>query len=326
MKQYKNAGKKITMEKQTGRKKVSTSAGAAGKKVQGELDKALAKPDLLQRYLWEIRQYDLLTKEQEEALAIAVQKTGDREAAQRLVTSNLRLVVKIALQFQGVWMQNFLDLVQEGNVGLMQAVKKYDPKKKVRFSFYAGYWIRAYILRFVMDHWRLVRIGTTQAQRKLFFRLNKEKQQLKARGFDPRPKLLAKRLGVSEKEISDMDLRLNQPEVSLDASIKTDSDEARIGFVAATEESAEEGVARKEMKAVLHDKLNSFRETCNDRELDILENRLLTEMPVTLQQIGKRYGISKERVRQLQVKVLSKLKTYFEREIPGFASFRYDLA
>ena len=296
------------------------------KTIKNSRETALAKPNILQQYLWEVRQYELLTEEQERELATRVQKTGDREAAHRMVTSNLRLVVKIALQFQGIWKNNVLDLIQEGNVGLMKAVRKYDPKRKVRFSYYARYWIRAYILRFVMDHWRLVRIGTTQAQRKLFFRLNKEKHRLKSQGFDPKHHMIAKRLGVSEKEVSDMDLRLNLPEVSLDAALRQDSDEPRIGFIPSKEESAEDGVARKELKAIVRQKLIGFRKTCNDRELDILENRLLSDMPVTLQQIGKRYGISKERVRQLQVKVLARLKNHFEREIPGFSSFEHELA
>jgi RNA polymerase sigma-32 factor len=308
---------KIYLKNKTPKKK-KTNAGRS--------DMALAKPDLLQRYLWEIREYDLLTKEEEEELARRVKEEGDRKAAHRLVTSNLRLVVKIALQFQGIWMHNFLDLVQEGNVGLMHAVRKFDRFRKVRFSYYAAYWIRAYILRFVMDHWRLVRIGTTQAQRKLFFRLNKEKRQLKAQGFDPKPNVLAKRLGVTEKEVSEMDQRLNLPEVSLDASIKEESEETRLGFIPSDQASVEDEVARKQIKATLHEKLVGFRETCNERELDILENRLLSEMPLTLQQIGTRYGISKERVRQIQVKVLAKLKSHFEREIPGFSSLQYEVA
>ena len=141
-------------------------------------DKSLVKFDPLQRYLSEVSRYRLLTRDEERELAIKVREYGDRDAAYNLVTSNLRLVVKIALEFQRVWMQNLLDLIQEGNIGLMQAVKKFDPYKNVKFSYYASFWIKAYILKFIMDNWRLVKIGTTQGQRKLFFKLKKEKQKL----------------------------------------------------------------------------------------------------------------------------------------------------
>ncbi len=163
--------------------------------------KSLVKLDPLQAYLSEISRYKLLTREQEIEYGKRVQEDDDPEAAYILVTANLRLVVKIALEFQRVWMQNLLDLIQEGNIGLMQAVKKFDPYKNVKFSYYASFWIKAYILKFIMDNWRLVKIGTTQAQRKLFFKLKKEKQKLIDEGFDPRPKLLAERLGVSRHPI-----------------------------------------------------------------------------------------------------------------------------
>ena len=150
-------------------------------------EKAIVRYDPLQRYLMEISQYRLLTREEEINLAKRIQETGDRDAAYVLVTSNLRLVVKIALEFQRIWMQNLLDLIQEGNIGLMQAARKFDPYKNVKFSYYASFWIKAYILKFIMDNWRLVKIGTTQGQRKLFFKLKKEKQNLIDQGFDPKP-------------------------------------------------------------------------------------------------------------------------------------------
>jgi RNA polymerase sigma-32 factor len=197
-------------------------------KEKGGSQKAVVKYDPLQRYLTEISQYRLLTRDEERTLAKRVQEGGDEEAAYVLVTANLRLVVKIALEFQRVWMQNLLDLIQEGNIGLMQAVTKFDPFKNVKFSYYASFWIKAYILKFIMDNWRLVKIGTTQGQRKLFFKLKKEKQKLIDLGFDPKPKLLSQRLGVSEKEIVDMDQRLDGWDVSLDAPLKEDSDTERL--------------------------------------------------------------------------------------------------
>ena len=293
--------------------------------IQGTPDSAPAKPHLLQRYLGETHKYEILSEKEKRELAIRVQEDGDTQAAHRLVTSNLRLVVKIALQFEEIWMHNFPDLIQEGNLGLMQAVHKFDPLRGVKFSYYAVFWIKAYMLRFVMEHWRLVKIGTTQRQRKLFFRLNKERQRLQAEGFDPKPKLLAHRLGVSEQDITDMDQRLNKPEISLDASIKEGSSRDRMGFVPGREEPVDAQVARKERKTIIRKKLVGFRKICNEQELDILENRLLAELPLTLRQIGGHYGISRERVRQIQNMVLTKLKIYLEREIPGFASLCFGL-
>jgi len=284
-------------------------------------DSHLVKFDPLQRYLQEVGQYGLLSREEEIELAIRVREHGDPEAAYRLVTSNLRLVVKIAIEFQRVWMQNLLDLIQEGNIGLMQAVQKFDPYRGVKFSYYASFWIKAYILKFIMDNWRLVKIGTTQAQRKLFFRLKKEKQRLVSEGFDPKPKLLSERLGVSEQEITDMDQRLDRWEVSLDAPIKEGSDNERIEFVATQAPSADTQVAKKEMEAIIREKLGSFKKDLSEREVYILENRIFSDTPATLQEIGEGYGITRERVRQIENSMIKKMRTHFQREIPDFDSF-----
>jgi RNA polymerase sigma-32 factor len=284
-------------------------------------DKALVKFDPLQRYLTEISNYKLLTREQEKEYAKRIREQGDKEAAIALVTSNLRLVVKIALEFQRVWMQNLLDLIQEGNIGLMQAVKKFDPLKNVKFSYYASFWIKAYILKFIMDNWRLVKIGTTQGQRKLFFKLKKEKQKLLDQGFDPKPKLLSERLGVSEREIVDMDQRLDGWDVSLDAPLKDDSDTERIEFLSTQTESIEDQVAKKEMETLLHNKIAEFRTKMTPRELEIFDMRIFSDTPATLQEIGDRYGISRERVRQVEKNIVKKMREFFKREIPDFASY-----
>ncbi len=286
-------------------------------------DKSVVKYDPLQRYLNEISQYNLLTRDEEKELGARVQEHGDSEAAYRLVTSNLRLVVKIALEFQRVWMQNLLDLIQEGNIGLMQAVKKFDPYKNVKFSYYASFWIKAYILKFIMDNWRLVKIGTTQGQRKLFFKLKKEKQRLIDEGFDPKPKLLSEKLGVSEREIVDMDQRLNGWDVSLDAPLKDDSDTERIEFLSTETASIEDNVAKKQMEFLLHTKIAEFRKKMTKRELEIFDQRIFSDSPVTLQEIGDRYGISRERVRQVEKNVVKKMREFFKKEIPDFDGYAY---
>lgn len=284
-------------------------------------DTALVKFDPLQRYLAEISKYKLLTREQEIELGKRVREEGDTEAAYVLVTANLRLVVKIALEFQRIWMQNLLDLIQEGNIGLMQAVKKFDPYKNVKFSYYASFWIKAYILKFIMDNWRLVKIGTTQGQRKLFFKLKKEKQKLIDQGFDPKPKLLSERLGVSEREIVDMDQRLDGWDVSLDAPLKDDSDAGRIEFLSSEVESTEDQVAKKEIETLLHNKIDEFKKTMTERELEIFEQRIFADNPATLQDIGDRYGISRERVRQVEKNIIKKLRAFFKQDMPDFDSY-----
>jgi RNA polymerase sigma-32 factor len=288
---------------------------------KGPSDKSLVKYDPLQRYLSEISRYNLLTREEEVSLGKQVQEHNDQDAAYRLVTSNLRLVVKIALEFQRLWMQNLLDLIQEGNIGLMQAVKKFDPYKNVKFSYYASFWIKAYILKFIMDNWRLVKIGTTQGQRKLFFKLKKEKQKLIEEGFDPKPKLLSQRLGVSEREIVDMDQRLDGWDISLDAPLKEDSDTERIEFMSNESESAEDVVAKKQMESLLNEKIAQFRTQMTDRELEIFDKRIFSDSPVTLQEIGDKYGISRERVRQVEKNVVKKMRDYFKKEIPDFEAY-----
>lgn len=275
----------------------------------------------LHRYLQEISQYELLSREETEELAIRFRETGDPNAAYRLVSSNLRLVVKVAMDFQKYWMQNFMDLIQEGNVGLVQATKKFDPYRGVKFSYYAVYWIRAYVLKFIMDNWRLVKIGTTQAQRKLFFSLNKEKKLLEAQGFQPEPKLLAERLNVKEKEVVEMSQRMDSWDVSLESPVKNDSDDEQKSFIPSDDPSIESRIAGKEMKQRLQELLEKLKETLNEKERMILEERLLNDEPLTLQNIADKFAISRERVRQIEVNLLAKMKKYLETEMPDIVDF-----
>jgi RNA polymerase sigma-32 factor len=277
--------------------------------------------DTLQSYLSSIGKYELLTRDEERKLVRRLHTHGDSQAAHALVTSNLRLVVKIALDYKRVWMQNLLDLIQEGNIGLMKAVEKFDPDKNVKFSYYASFWIKAYIIKHLMDNWRLVKIGTTQAQRKLFFGLKREKQKLRDMGFEPKPELLSKRLGVSQKDVVEMDQRINGWDVSLDAPLTDDTDTARIEFLNTPSESLEDQISKKEIKVLLQRRITEFRKEMNQRELDIFDQRIFAEDPKTLAEIGNTYGISRERVRQIQKNIIAKLKNSFEHTLPDYAAY-----
>jgi RNA polymerase sigma-32 factor len=275
----------------------------------------------LQRYLQEISQHKLLTREETEALAIRYRENQDPDAAYQLVTSNLRLVVKVAMDFQKYWMQNFLDLIQEGNVGLVQAVKKFDPYRGVKFSYYAAYWIRAYILKSIMDNSRLVKIGTTQAQRKLFFSLNKERKLLEAQGFAPEPKLLAERLHVKESEIVEMSQRLASQESSLEGPVREGSNEEQKDFLISPGQTVEEMVAETELRSKVAAVVEKMRGTLNDKEKAILEHRLLSDEPLTLQVIADQFKVSRERVRQIEANLLAKMRLFFERELPDIHNY-----
>ncbi len=277
-----------------------------------------ARLDALQLYIWEINRYPLISREQEKELAIRYREHGDTEAARQMVTANLRLVVKIAMDFQRHWMHNLLDLIQEGNIGLMQAVKKFDPYRDIKFSYYASYWIKAYILKFIIDNWKLVKIGTTQAQRKLFFNLKKEKERLDATGFDAAPKLISERLHVKESEVVEMDQRLGSWEVSLETPISEGSREQRKDVMAADQVSVEDRLADAEIKEVLRDKVREFRKFMDGKELDILEKRLLAEKPMTLHELGERHKVSRERVRQIEARLVKRLRNYLRQEMSDF--------
>jgi RNA polymerase sigma-32 factor len=275
--------------------------------------KALIPYDPLKRYLAEIRRYPLLSREEEHKLAVDYKEYGNVDAAFRLVTSNLRLVVMIAREYQRAF-SNLLDLIQEGNIGLMEAVKNFDPYRGVRFPSYAVWWIRAYVIRYIMNNWRMVKIGTTQAQRKLFFNLQKEKEKLEAEGFSPGPKLLAQRLDVKEGEVVEMEQRLANRDLSTDVPLGGDEDRTLLSFIPDSRQTPEEQFSDREYQSVLREKLERFAQTLRDKELVIFRERLLTEEPLTLREIGERYGISRERVRQIEERVKKKVKAYLAKE------------
>ncbi len=274
--------------------------------------------DPLQIYLAEIRKIRLLTPEEEKDLAIKYREEGDMQAAYRLVTSNLRLVVKIALEYHRQWMFNLMDLIQEGNVGLLQAVKNFDPYRGAKLSYYSSYWIKAYILKFIMDNWRLVKIGTTQVQRKLFFNLQKEKAKLEKMGFHPGPARLAEALGTDEDKVIEMEQRLGDWEPSLDQPVGDDWKETRGDMLSADKEHFDQRIADNELQKIFNKHLAAFKENLDDKERRILDERLLSETPLTLQEIGDTYGITKERVRQLENRLKNKIRLYMEETLPDF--------
>ncbi|HEU4344498.1 MAG TPA: RNA polymerase factor sigma-32 [Candidatus Binatia bacterium] len=276
--------------------------------------KALVPFDPLQRYLAEIRRFPLLTREEEHRLAVDYKEYGNVEAAYKLVTANLRLVVMIAREYQRAF-KNLLDLIQEGNMGLMEAVKNFDPYRGVRFPSYAVWWIRAYMIRYIMNDWRMVKIGTTQAQRKLFFNLQKEKEKIESEGLTPGPKLLAQRLNVKEDEVVEMEQRLASRDLSVDVPVGDDNEATLLHFLPDEKQNPEEQFADSQYRQLLSEKLEVFAKTLKDKELVIYRERLLNEEPLTLREIGEKYGISRERVRQIEERVKKKLKNFLEKEL-----------
>ncbi|MBW2065775.1 MAG: RNA polymerase factor sigma-32 [Deltaproteobacteria bacterium] len=281
-------------------------------------ERSLVPYDPLQLYLMEIKKYKLLTREEETELAIRVREKKDQKAAYRLITSNLRLVVKIAMDFHRYWTKSLLDLIQEGNVGLLQAVRKFDPYRGIKFSYYASFWIKAYMLKYIMENWKMVKIGTTQTQRKLFFNLAKERERLISQGFDPEPRLLAERLDVKEKEVEEMSQRLGGAEISLSAPIGDEGKEVYGSLLPDPRASIDEQLSEKQNRELLLQKLKEYRERLSGKELDIFDNRIMAEDPLTLQELGDKYNISRERVRQIQERIIKNIKKWLTEEIPNF--------
>jgi len=270
----------------------------------------ITRYDPLRRYMAEIARFKPLSRDEEHNLAIRYQEAGDPETAYRLVTSNLKLVVKIAMIYQKVY-RNLLDLIQEGNLGLLQAVKKFDPYRGTRLPTYAAWWIKAYILKFLLDNSRMVKIGTTNARRKILMNLNKEKRELEAKGIVPTSKMLAENLGVDEQELREVEQGMSGPDVSLDAPLGSeDGTKHYIDTLHLMEQSVDEKIAHGEFRELLEKKFADFAETLSERERIILKQRLIADEPETLQQIADRYGISREAVRVAEKKLIAKLKKY----------------
>jgi RNA polymerase sigma-32 factor len=279
----------------------------------------LVSRDPLQAYMAEVTRHPLLTREEEQALARRYKETGDVKAAYKLVASNLRLVVKLAHEYHRNPLA-LLDLIQEGNMGLMQAVKKFDPDRGVKLSSYAAWWIRAYILRYIMDNWKMVKLGTTEAQRKLFFKLRQEQDRLAAQGIEVTPKLLAERLSVSEDDVREMDQRLGRDELSIDAPLGDDDSPRTHGDRLLQDRTAgpEETLGSEELRRVFQERVAEFALTLNEKEKYIFEKRLMSEEPLTLAEVGAQYGFSRERARQIEAGLIKRMREYMREKIPDF--------
>jgi RNA polymerase sigma-32 factor len=275
----------------------------------------------LQQYLAEVRRYPFLSKEEELQLFHEYRTHGNREAAVKLIMANLRVSVSIAAEYLHTGADH-MDLIQEGNIGLLQAIKKFDPAKNVRFYAYAAWWSRAYILRYLLNNYRLVKIGTTQDQRKLFYNLKKEKAKLEREGFAPDTKLLADRLHVRERDVIEMDQRLGNWELSLDQPIGEDQEGSLLDVLPAQQIAADEQIADHQLKALFRAKLAEFTKTLDERDEDILRNRILSDTPLTLDDLGAKYGITKERTRQLEARIIKRLRDYIRREVKDFDRLR----
>jgi RNA polymerase sigma-32 factor len=278
--------------------------------------KGLERHDSLQAYIREVSRYPVLSHAEQQALALRYVEEGDLDAVAQLVTTNLRLVIKIAYEYRQAY-RNILDLIQEGNIGLMQAVKKYDPYRGVKLSTYSAWWIRAYMLRFILNNWRLVKLGTTQAQRKLFFNLGKEKARLSAQGIDPTTEEIANQLNVRQQDVIQMERRLGAGDVSLDAPVNPHDGAAqsRIDLMPAPGSSIDDILAELEMGEKLTETIHEFGQTLKDKDAVIFNKRLIAEEPMTLQQLGDEFGVSRERVRQLEQRVQKKLKQFIQDQL-----------
>ncbi len=285
---------------------------------------SLSRLTPLQRYLLEIREFKPLTAEEEFELAVRYREQGDHEAAYRLVTANLSLVVKIARIYSRVY-HNVIDLIQEGNIGLIEAVKRFDPYKGNRLPTYASWWIKAYIIKFVLDNFRIVRVGTTNERRRLLFNLRQEKEKLRLQGIEPTAQLLARRLNVSEEDVRAVEANIESGDLRLDAYVGDDEKLQYVDTLQATDEQVDERLARGELQELFNRKLAEFSQGLNERELTILRERLIAEEPKTLQEIADRFGVTREAIRLSEKALIAKIKQYMQAALQGITDVEIGL-
>jgi RNA polymerase sigma-32 factor len=271
----------------------------------------------LESYLVQINQFPLLTQEEEFQLAVKYRKYDDIEAAQKLITSNLKFVVKVAFEYKSYGVK-LLDLIQEGNIGLMMAVKKFNPYKGYRFISYAIWWIRAYIQNFIIKTWSLVKIGTTQAQKKLFYKIGKVRRALESDGArEKKYELLARDLDVAKKDIIEMEQRMSSRDLSLDTPFDEGQELTPLDLLREDTPNQEEAFAQAEERKIQEYEVLNAMKRLNEKEAYVIKNRIMAESPLTLQEIGTHLKLSRERVRQIESEALRKLKKEF--------STRFDL-
>lgn len=282
-----------------------------------------ATTDPFRRYMAELKKYPPLEREEEAELARLYRETGDRDALFRLVTANLMLVVRIALSFRRA-ARNLLDLIQEGNVGLMQAIDRFDPEVGTRLPTYASWWVRAYMVKFLLDNVRQVRVGTTNARRKLLRNLRKEKARLEAQGYDVGTKLLAERFDVSEQDVKDVEMALESHDFSIDAPVKPGDDGAGRdrGDLLPDETDVEQEVARRQLQEQAEAALAAFREDLGERDRMLLDQRILSDDPVTLQQVGDAFGTSREAARQAETRLMARLQEFLKERLGEIGQIR----
>ncbi len=275
---------------------------------------ALVPSDPLQIYISKIKQYPALSHEEELELAQRYKLTGDTEAAFRLVTSHLMMVVKIAFEFRSQF-QNVLDLIQEGNYGLMRAIKKFDPFKGARLSTYASYWIRAYMLKFLLDNWRLVKVGTTNVRRKLLYRLREMELRLEQGGEPATAKLLAQHFGATEDDVTEVRNSLGASDTSIYQPVGKDSDRRVIDILPSRIPDYADELGASQVMKRFHDAVDKFKEGLKPSDLTLLEKRILSDEPLTLREIGEKYGVTREAIRQAETRLLKRLKEYLRKEL-----------
>lgn len=280
-------------------------------------NKSLPAPTTsMERYLAELSNHPILSREEEYKLAMRYRKKKDLESARKLITSNLRFVVKIANEYRNYGL-NPMDLIQEGNIGLMQAVKRFDPTKGYRLISYAVWWIRAYVQNYIIKSWSLVKVGTTQAQRKLFYKLRSEKQKMDIGDVTLSHedyKNLAKELGVSDQAVVEMDQRMGTKDLSLDAEINGDGEITHLDFLVDDLSNQEELVTKAQEEDEVKKGLETALKSLKERERFVIENRILKDTPLTLEELGKKLNLSRERVRQIENTALKKIKTVLEKK------------
>jgi len=283
-----------------------------------EQSSQLVKAEPFKIYLIEASKYPLLSEEEEKRLTLEYKKTQDPEIARKIVLSNLRLVIKIAMEYYYKVHSNIADLVQEGNVGLMMAVKKYDPEKGVRFPSYAQFWIRAYMLKYLLNTYSIVKVGTTRKQKKVFYNLAKAKEALERMGLKTEPHLLAEYMNVFDSDVITVEQRMQNRDVSLDAPLE-EGGEDTLQDTIIQEPVFVQKIEDDDLKQRVREKMQEFAKTLSEKERYIWDHRILAEKQFTLQDIAEKFSISKERIRQIEERILQKLKKYWTKNVKGIS-------